>query len=137
MSKHHKTIVPLVVPAARTFPRRFLFRIAYVYYYWKFKHPSRQQSAERTKSDDSFKKKKKFVVTKKERKSADDERNKYIAPLATRRPPARQPFLDVLEHVRVVWVREQIVHFGVRVFPKSEEFSPLLRGFIRHADYYE
>jgi hypothetical protein len=57
----------LVVPAARTFPRRFLFRIACVYYYWKFKHPSRQQSAERTKSDDSFKKKKKFVTKKKER----------------------------------------------------------------------
>jgi hypothetical protein len=87
-------------------------------------------AAQRTKSD-SFKKK---FVTKKER-----ERTKgiYRIPLATRRPPARQPFLDVLEHVRVVWVREQIVHFGVRVFPKSEEFSPLLRGFIRHADYYE
>ena len=88
-------------------------------------------AAQRTKSD-SFKKK---FVTKKER-----ERTKgiYIVPLATRRPPARQPFLDVLERVRIVWVQEQIVHFGVRVFPtKSEEFSPLLRGCIRHADYYE
>ena len=60
MSKHHKTIVPLVVPAARTFPRRFLFRIVCLLLEIQ---TSIVSAAQRTKSD-SFKKK---FVTKKER----------------------------------------------------------------------
>jgi hypothetical protein len=80
--------------------------------YWKFKHPSRQQRREQK----AIRLRRSLTRRKKE-----NGRKECIVPLATRRPPARQPFLDVLEQIRVVWVREQIVHFVVRVFPKSEE----------------